>query len=298
VTRARGAARLLSDAASRVRPQAASLAPWERTVLDDLALRRPWNVRVKAERWRASRRLDRLADDVTVVIVNWNTVEVTSDVVRAVSALSPGVRILVVDNGSTDGSAETFSSWAGVDTLLLRSNAGHGVALDLAVFRAGTRVVVTLDSDAVPLRSGWLDAAVDPVRRGDAVLAGLRSSRGFVHPVFAALDAETFVRRRLSFQVHVLPGVTSETARWGQNAWDTGELMTARLDPREVAFVEPTPNPVDGLPGMTTGGVVYHHGGVSRSLDPATRDQAIDAWRTACVRLGLAGVLADSEERS
>lgn len=288
------------DAASRVaqrlRPEAASLPPWERGPLDDLAARRPWNTRVTLERWRSARGLARRRPGVTVVIVNWNTVEVTGDVVRAVRAYSPpDVRILVIDNASTDGSRQRFRSWSSVDTMLLRRNVGHGIALDLGVLACTTSVVVTLDSDAIPLRPGWLDPAVQPVRSGAAVAAGLRSSRDFVHPVYSAVDAATFVRRRLSYQVHIEPGVTAETVRWGENAWDTGELMTRRLGADEVAFVDPTENPVDGLPGMTAGGVVYHHGGISRSRDSVTRDRAVTQWRSACERLGLSDALAVGE---
>ena len=265
-------------------------------MLDDLAMRRPWNLRVKAERLFALRRVNQLQDGVTVVIVNWNTMDVTADVVRAVQRFSPpATRILVVDNGSTDGSRELFQGWAGIDRLLLPGNAGHGVALDIALCRVRTRIAVTLDSDAIPLREGWLDQAVKPVRDGRAVLAGLRSSRDFVHPVLSAVDTEVFLRRNYSFQTFVPPGVTSESARWGENCWDTAELLTPRIDPARVVFVDPTPNAVPGLPGMTTGGVVYHHGGVSRGATGTSDPLAVQEWRGAWARLHAA--VADETSR-
>jgi hypothetical protein len=273
-----------------VRPKAASRPPWERSLLDDVAMRRPWNIWVKAQRLRAVQRLRRLEDGVTVVIVCWNTREVVADVLRAVQALSPpGTRVVVVDNGSTDGSREMLRAWSGIDTLLLGGNSGHGVALDLALCRVATTVAVTLDSDALPLSENWLDPAVGPVRSGRAVVAGLRSSRDFVHPVYAAVDTRTFVQRRLSFQAYVSPGVDSEAAQWGVDAWDTGELLTQRLAPEEVTFVEPSPNPVADLPGMTAGGVVYHHGGVSRAASGGVSGEALVGWRDACTRIAAAG---------
>lgn len=242
------------------------------------------------ERRRAARRLSRRQPGVTVVIVSWNTAEVTSDVVAAVRELSaPSVRVLVIDNGSTDGSPALLRHWPGLDTILLRRNVGHGIALDLGLLASGTTVAVTLDSDALPLTDTWLEPAVEPVRSGRAVLAGLRSSRDFVHPVYAAVDTAAFIQRRLSFQVHITPGVTAETVRWGENAWDTGELMTRRLRRSDLHFVEPTENPLPGLPGMTAGNVVYHHGGVSRSEDPADRAHAVADWRAARERLHVAG---------
>ena len=293
---ARAVGRGITNAARRIRPDAGARPPWERSVLDDIAARRPWNLRLKWERQLALLRLGRLVDGVTVIIVNWNTRDVTADVLRAVRQLSPAdVRILLVDNGSTDGSRDLFAGWPGVVNVMLKSNAGHGVALDLAVCRVKTKVAVTLDSDAIPLTYDWLEAAVTPVREGRAILAGLRARRNFVHPVYSAVDTATFLRRRLSFQTFVPPGVDSASARWGENAWDTAELLTRRLRPDEVVFVDRTPNLVPGLPGMTTGGVVYHHGGVSRGASGQVDPEALKGWTDACARLRVA--LRQSAER-
>jgi len=289
-------ARGLARAAARIRPDAAKKPAWERSVFEDVAARRPWNIAVKAARRVALWRLGSLQGGVTVIIVNWNTCDVTADVIRAVQELSPpDTRILVVDNGSTDGSRELLRSWPGIRTIQLRSNAGHGVALDLALCATRTEVAVTLDSDAIPLTRDWLEAAVSPIREGRAVLAGLRSSRNFVHPVYSAVNTAEFIRRRLSFQAFVRPGVVSSTARWGENAWDTAELMTRRLFPNEVFFVDRTENLVPGLPGMTTGNVVYHHGGVSRTASGAVDNSALAGWREAYSRLRAAAAASEGK---
>ena len=287
-----GAIRFGTRGAALLRPGAGDRPPGQRSLLDDIAVRRPWNVRVKGERFRARRRLDNLVPGVTVVLVNWNTREVTADTLRAVQRLSPiGTRVLVVDNGSTDGSKDMLRGWPGLETVFLTANAGHGVALDIGVCSTRTSVAVTLDSDAIPLSRDWLDQAVKPILLGQAVLSGVRSRRNFVHPVYLAVDVRTFVCRNLSFQVHRSPAATPGGERWGVDAWDTGELMTSHLESTEVAFVERTDNSVEGLPGMTAGGVVYHHGGVSRTSDGHLTAEALSAWRAACRALG-----ADVEE--
>ncbi len=261
-------------------------------MLDDIAMRRPWNLVVNAARVRSRLRLRSLTPGVTIVIVNWNTCEITADVLTAVQKLSPGdIKILLIDNGSTDGSRQRFSGWPDIETMFLSSNAGHGVALDLGVCASRTTVTVTLDSDAIPLREGWLDVAVQPVLTGGALIAGLRSSRNFVHPVFLAIDTATFVKRKLSFQVHVEPRSGDAPVVWGVNGWDTGEIMTRSFSDDEVRFLEPTPNAAPGLPGMTTAGVVYHHGGVSRDSTGGVPDEALTAWRSACSAHGLSSVL-------
>lgn len=242
---------------------------------------------MKAARARARLRIPRLRDGVTVIIVNWNTAGVTADVVRAVQHFSPEAQVLLVDNGSTDGSRDIFRSWPCIDTMLLASNAGHGPALDLAVCAARTRIAVTLDSDAIPLHTEWLEPIVEPIRSGRALLAGSRASRGFVHPIYLAIDTATFIHRRLSFQVHRQPGLEDADVEWGVNAWDTAELMTPRVSQTEVVFVDRTPNIVEGLPGMTAGAAVYHHGGVTRAVNSGVTDEAFRGWRVACAAHGL-----------
>lgn len=272
----------------RLRPDAVVRSPGERSWLDDIAARRPWNLAVKAARRRAKLRLGRLSPGITVIIVSWNTREVTADTLGAVLRFSPpGTPVLVIDNASTDGSREMLRSFSGLRTLMLPVNVGHGLALDLGVCLSRTTVALTLDSDALPLRSDWLDAAAGPVLRGEVPLVGVRARRNFAHPFYLAVDVRTFVSRKLSFQVHRSPAAERGREAWGTDAWDTGELMTVALRPDEVAFVERTDNAVSGLPGMTAAGVVYHHGGVSRAGDGSVTQDALDGWRLARQALGV-----------
>lgn len=286
-------ARLAASTLLRLRPDAPHRPPGDRTVLDDIAMRRPWNLRVKWARRRAMRRLDSLRPGVTVIIVNWNTGPVTADVVRAVQHFSPpGTEILLIDNGSTDDSRKIFDGWPGIRTVWLRSNAGHGVALDLGICWCETTIAVTLDSDAIPLRAGWLDLAVEPVQSGTAVLAGQRSRRGFVHPIYLAIDTAAFVRdRHASFQVFVEAGTMDDDVVWGENAFDTAELLSQRFHDDEKLLIERGPNPADGLPGMTVADVVYHHGGVSRDVDGSIGESAYAGWRESCDAIGVGEVI-------
>lgn len=276
---------LLGSRAHGARP-----APWHSTLREDLRDNRPWNIAFKAARELALLRVPFLSDGTTVVIVNWNTLPMLREVIDRVKLLGePKTRILIVDNGSTDGSREWLRTQHDLQRLLLPVNVGHALGLDFAMCRVRTKVALTLDSDAFPLRKGWMLPALDPVREGRAVLAGLRSSRNFVHPVYLAMNTAAFLRRRLSFQLHYLPTAFAEEKRWGENAWDTGELMTQRLRPSEVSFVERGPNLASGLPGMTVADVVYHHGGVTRlsgGFGPI-EEIVITDWRAALESLDI-----------
>lgn len=274
--------------ATRLRPDAGCRRPGERSILDDVSLRRPWNVAVKVARGYGRLRRRRLRPGVTIVIVNWNTRQLITDVILAIQRFSPDqTEILVCDNGSADGSRRQLRQTQGIRTLLLPGNAGHGAALDISMAFVRTGTVVCLDSDAIPMRHGWLDELLAPIESSSAVLSGTRSSRDFVHPVFMALDVRQFFERRLSFQIYLLPGVIGETAIWGVDAWDTAELMSLSLDPENLAFIEAPNLDIAEVPGGFVGDMVYHHGGVSRIANGSLSDSAVAEWRRACSTLGL-----------
>ena len=94
--------------------------PWDQVGHAARAVRRRWRRAIKPRRWWLKVRcVAPLRSGVTVVIVNWETLDYLRETVRAVRRFSPAqTRILVVDNGSTDGSAEWLRQ-AGVRTVEL-----------------------------------------------------------------------------------------------------------------------------------------------------------------------------------
>jgi len=88
--------------------------------------------------------------DVSIVIVNWNRLD---DVLRNLHYLKfqKDVRfeVVVVDNGSTDGSAERLARLEGVKFVGLGSNVGPCKARNVGIENSLGRYIVFLDSDAV-----------------------------------------------------------------------------------------------------------------------------------------------------
>jgi GT2 family glycosyltransferase len=109
---------------------------------------------------------------VTVIVVNWNGGD---DLARCLTCLaaqeSLPERVVVVDNGSTDGSADAVERLVAADTrLALRTvfqragrNLGFAAANNLAVQACGTEFIALLNPDAFP-EPGWLAALVDAAR--------------------------------------------------------------------------------------------------------------------------------------
>ncbi|MFY1670593.1 glycosyltransferase family 2 protein [Plantactinospora sp. WMMB334] len=115
------------------------------------------------------------------------------------AALPPGYRALVVDNGSTDGSAEVAAAHGA--RVVAEPRRGYGAAVHTGLLAAGTDLVCVLDADgsfepgelprlAAPVLADRADLAVGrrrPVsaaawpwhaRAGNAVVAALLRRRG------------------------------------------------------------------------------------------------------------------------
>jgi glycosyltransferase involved in cell wall biosynthesis len=261
-------------------------APWESTVIDDIADNRPWNVLVKVLRMGALVRLrvGRIRPGTTVVVVNWNTAPLLEVVLPLlIASVPPSTRLLVVDNGSNDESLDILRGFRPrVKTLRLPGNAGHAIALDIAALSCGTTTLVTVDSDAFPTRLDWLERLLAGLDPEGTVASGLRASRGFVHPVLMAVDIPAFVREHLSFQLHqVRPSTEGDDLAWGSERWDTAEQLSLRVGLARLGFLDARPSPDPDLPGMMVDDIVYHHGGMSRAangqLDPGAVAGFVDA---------------------
>lgn len=90
--------------------------------------------------------------DVSVVIVNWNTRDVLRDCLRSVFAHSgtSSLEVIVVDNGSTDGSPEMVRrEFSQVNLLACPDNRGFAGANNLGMSIATGRYILLLNSDTI-----------------------------------------------------------------------------------------------------------------------------------------------------
>jgi GT2 family glycosyltransferase len=108
---------------------------------------------------------------VTVVIVNWNGGSFLADCLAHVRRQSvQPQRIIVVDNGSTDGSVDCAAQFPGVEFRLLGKNVGFAVANNRAVAEADTEFVALLNPDANP-EPHWLERLLAAAQENPEVVA-------------------------------------------------------------------------------------------------------------------------------
>lgn len=116
-------------------------------------------------------RMSELTDQVTVVLPCLNEAESLPDVLRAIPS---GYRALVVDNNSTDGTAEVAARHGAA--VVFEPQAGYGAAVHAGVLAAATPVVAVIDAD------GSMDPA-DLPRLVAALAEGAQLATGRRRPV-------------------------------------------------------------------------------------------------------------------
>lgn len=102
----------------------------------------------------------------TIVIPCWNGLRYTKECLRSVLARTGDCEVIVVDNGSTDGTPEYVAALKDPRLSLIRNsqNLGFAKAINQGLRRARGRYAVWLNSDAV-VTDGWLDRLVAGLER-------------------------------------------------------------------------------------------------------------------------------------
>lgn len=106
-----------------------------------------------------------LAATVAAAVVNYQTPDLLEPAVRTFHAAYPDVRLLIIDNGSSDDSPALVQALAdelgpAVHAELLAENIFHGPAMHRALCELEAPYVYIFDSDTETRRGGFLEAMV------------------------------------------------------------------------------------------------------------------------------------------
>lgn len=217
---------------------------------------------------------------VTVLTVNWNSLPFLQPMLDVIRVTSPrDTEILVVDNGSTDGSVEHLWERDDVRVVRLPVNVGHGVALDIGAALVDTEHLVVLDVDAFPVSDQWLEESLAALAAG-AKVAGAHMHRNFVHPCFLVTTTRLPRDHGLTFRP------VGSLARLDTSAplfLDVGEALSQRLIVKfgggtALHFFEITSLRGPGMAGAVFGGIVYHN---MFATQGSARGGALDYWQEA-----------------
>lgn len=93
--------------------------------------------------------------EVSVIIINYNTKDITLQCIESIKRHTCEVEyeIILVDNGSSDGSSEYFRDYPGIIFLELKTNIGFGKANNEGYKAATGKYVFLLNSDTILLNN-------------------------------------------------------------------------------------------------------------------------------------------------
>lgn len=117
---------------------------------------------------------------VAAIIPAYNEAETIASVVSIVRASGQVAEVMVVDDGSSDGTAGAAEE-AGARVVRLSPNRGKGGAMKAGVAETDAPILLFLDADLIGLKPEHIRALIEPVASGTlAMNVGLRDRGGFV----------------------------------------------------------------------------------------------------------------------
>ena len=92
----------------------------------------------------------------SIIILNYNTCWITAQCIKSIRAYTNDYEIIVVDNGSVDGSVEWFKSQSDIRLICNKENLGFPKGCNQGMEIAKGSEILLLNSDTV-VTSRWLD---------------------------------------------------------------------------------------------------------------------------------------------
>lgn len=175
------------------------------------------------------------AVSMSCVVCAYNEADSLSDILRAVDGHPLFCEVIVVDDGSTDGTADIARTFPEVKLISYAKNRGKTYALSLGIEAASGDTLMLIDADLKGLKASNVFALAEPVLGGrSSVSISLRANS---LALYRALGLDFVSGERVLPAALVKPHVPhmQRLPRWGAEAFMNGLITRARLP---IAVVE------------------------------------------------------------
>jgi glycosyltransferase involved in cell wall biosynthesis len=166
---------------------------------------------------------------VSFIVPAYNEESTIGEVLERVEALGFNSQIVVVDDGSTDGTVALLEEWGkGEDRVVIRQkNRGKGAAIRAAIPHLDGDITVIQDAD-MEYDPADIPMLIEPIRRGAAdVVFGSRLSGGRAQRAY--MFWHLVGNRFLSLLTNVLYNTTISDMETGYKAFRTEVLRSLKL---------------------------------------------------------------------
>lgn len=141
---------------------------------------------------------------IAIVILTWNGLELTQRCLDSlgVTKLPPNVQIIVVDNGSSDGTLDYLRKIPRINVISNKENLGYARAVNIGIRAADPRAdIVLLNNDVELIESSWLEQLHSEAHNfADVGVMGVKILRedGTLQHCGAYLPLDTFWGQQLA----------------------------------------------------------------------------------------------------
>jgi GT2 family glycosyltransferase len=120
---------------------------------------------------------------VSFIVINWNGAAFLDECLNSLLAQTYApFEILVVDNGSTDGSLEFLQKFPSIQIICNEQNRGFGPANNQAILQARGDLIAFVNNDAV-LENSWLENMIVPFENSQIGMVAGKTLSYFDHGV-------------------------------------------------------------------------------------------------------------------
>jgi len=152
---------------------------------------------------------------IAAILPAYNEGERVANVVRVVQRCPSIDEVIIVNDGSTDNTAEVIKQIPGVRLVNLSKNRGKGGAMAAGAAATDAKLLVFLDADLIGLRCEHVESLIEPVRTGKYHMAvgrfrGGRKLTDWAQRVTPNISGQRAIRRDVFVQIPDL-----DTVRYG-----------------------------------------------------------------------------------